>query len=237
MYLKVASTPAIQIPSPAPGGPPAASSAPAVAPGLAGFFFRPGLGSYARRRGMGVAPVTTPLAPLVPLASTLLPTNVAPYVPVAASASIQNLTSGNVQNFNPGDSWQITVTGAPNSPVTVQTQLNGAPQPVTSYGNTDQNGQLVLSGTMPASPGQWWQQWSVGGAVAGTIGYNIANPSASVVPTTATATTAATTDASVSPLSFLTDSFSIGTFSFPVWLPVAGIAAWVLMSGHKKGRR
>jgi len=182
---------------------------------------------------MGVANTLAPLVPPV----TLLPIGPAlsPVQPYPNSATIQNLTSGNAANFNQGDSWQITITGQPNSPVTVQTQLNGAPQPIASYGSTDSNGQLVLTGTMPSSPGQWWQQWSVGPAVAGTISYNIGS-AAAIVPTSSQASTTDTT-ASASPLSFLTDSFSVGSYSIPVWLPIAAVAGWLVLASGKKKRR
>ncbi len=239
MYLKVALAPSVQIPVPAPGGPPAAaSSVAASAPGLSGPARLRVPMLYHRRPGVGA--VSTPLAPVTsPI--TLLPIGPAfsPVQPYPNSVTIQNLTTGNTQNFNAGDSWQITITGQPNSAVTVQTELNGAPQPVASYGNTDSNGQLVLSGVMPTSPGQWWQQWSVGGAVAGTISYNIGLPS--VASPTSTVSSLATTTAAPATTSavpaFLTDSFTVGTLSIPVWLPIGGGVALLFMSGGKKKRR
>jgi hypothetical protein len=81
----------------------------------------------------------------------------------------------------PGDTWSITITGgAPNAAVTVSGSDPAGSYVGTSMGKTDANGNFTLSGTIDASQlGNWSEQWSVGGASAGTISFSVKSAPAS----------------------------------------------------------
>jgi hypothetical protein len=68
-------------------------------------------------------------------------------------------------NFSVGDSWQITVTGPPNSPVWISGSQNGIAFPTYQIGTTDSNGTYTTTGTMgTANIGSWYELWEVGAA-------------------------------------------------------------------------
>lgn len=89
------------------------------------------------------------------------------------TVSLLNTTAPN-QPFQVGDSWSLQINGAPNSPVTDTASQNGASLGTTSYGSTDSNGNLFLSGTFDSSTvGTWVETWSVGGISAGPISFTV----------------------------------------------------------------
>jgi hypothetical protein len=145
-------------------------------------------------------------------------------------------TTGSNSIFNPGDTFQVTITGAsPNQPIVVQSQIDGVPQPAVSYGSTDATGSATITGTIPANGGQWWEQWTVGGVAVGTISFQ--------VPGVSTTTTSTGGDFTAgSGISSITDMLaapiSIFGFSVPVWgIAAAGVGALMFFGGGKKGRR
>ena len=88
--------------------------------------------------------------------------------------SIQNTSGGSATAFNVGDGFSITVTGPPNQPVTSTAQFGAQSQGPTSFGNTNAQGQLVITGSMPASDaGSWIEEWFVGGQSAGQLSFAV----------------------------------------------------------------
>ena len=91
----------------------------------------------------------------------------------ATSATIENKTSGNTGTFAVGESWQITVKGAPNTEVYVIGGKNGE-QIKNTMGKTDSNGTFTLSGTTKSSEiGSWQESWYVGDKSAGQINFEV----------------------------------------------------------------
>jgi hypothetical protein len=104
------------------------------------------------------APVTTPMGGSYPLAVRLV-----------------NTSGGSNSSFNVGDSWQIVVTGPPNSSVTASASQNGTSLGSSTMGTIGSNGQLTLTGTFAASQvGQWTEAWQVAGQSAGSISFSVA---------------------------------------------------------------
>jgi hypothetical protein len=76
-------------------------------------------------------------------------------------------------NFSVGDTWQITVTGPPTSPVWVGGSQNGVAFGTYQIGSTDASGTFTTTGTMGAANiGAWSEYWDVGGAPVGNTVYN-----------------------------------------------------------------
>jgi len=115
---------------------------------------------------------------------------------VALSANIVNNTSGSASAFRIGDAFTVTVTGPPNSPVTVSGTQNGSAFGPISQGTTNANGVLVITGTMPEqNVGPWVEHWSVGGANAGSISFTVSGGSSNPISTPADLATLLTTAA------------------------------------------
>lgn len=105
---------------------------------------------------------------------------------VPLSVSIVNNTSGNASTFRIGDNFTVTVTGPPNSPVTLSGTQNGSPFGPVTQGTTNASGKLVVTGTMPSqNVGPWVETWSVGGASAGTISFTVSGGSSNQTSTPA----------------------------------------------------
>jgi hypothetical protein len=98
----------------------------------------------------------------------------------AVTATLQN-TSRPGQSFQVGDSWQLTVTGPANSPVSDTATQNGNSMGTTPYGSTNGSGVFTLTGAIGASQvGTWSETWSVGGVSAPAINFTVsAAPSSS----------------------------------------------------------
>jgi hypothetical protein len=93
-----------------------------------------------------------------PLASSAVPT-----------ASLTNLTHPNLTpNFAVGDTFQVTIDGAPNQAVNLTQTANGTTG--SSYmGNTDAYGNFTTTGVeQTGNIGSYTQVWSVGGVQAGS---------------------------------------------------------------------
>jgi hypothetical protein len=118
------------------------------------------------------------------------------------AASIQNLTAPG-QALEVGDSWQVTVTGAPNSPVAAAATQNGQSLGTTAYGNTNSAGVFTITGSATsAQVGNWVETWSVGGVNASPISFSVTAASGS-----SSAAGAASTSTS-NPLASLSSMFS-----------------------------
>lgn len=91
-----------------------------------------------------------------------------------------NTSGGSNSSFNVGDSWQIVVTGPPNSSVTASASQNGTSLGSSTMGTIGSNGQLTLTGTFAASQvGNWTETWQVAGQAAGSISFSVGAPSGS----------------------------------------------------------
>lgn len=121
-----------------------------------------------------------------PYAVTPIAPNTSPLTGTPSSASsyplsvrLVNNSGGSNSSFNVGDSWQIVVTGPPNSKVTASAMQNGTNAGTnTVMGTIGANGQLVLTDTFAASQvGNWTETWMVGNQSAGSISFSVASPS------------------------------------------------------------
>lgn len=93
---------------------------------------------------------------------------------IIPSASLTNVSRPG-QGFRVGDSWQLIVKGAPNSPVTDTATQNGTSLGTSPYGSTDASGTLSLSGTFTAGTvGNWSETWTVAGVKAPVINFTVA---------------------------------------------------------------
>lgn len=81
----------------------------------------------------------------------------------AVTVQLHNLTTG-VNTFNhSGDSWQLLVTGPPNSPVYIFATHDGQALAEVEIGGTDGNGNFVLNGAWgDGDVGQWAENYVVG---------------------------------------------------------------------------
>ena len=85
---------------------------------------------------------------------------------LAASVSIENTTNPSNPNFQVGNSFLVTITGAaPNATVKNCATQNGNSAGCTGYGSTNGSGGFTLPGTMSSASfeGKWVENWSVGG--------------------------------------------------------------------------
>ena len=95
----------------------------------------------------------------------------------------------NLGNVPMGAPFTLAIGGAGAvQTINVQAVINGQPQPIVSIGQTDVNGNLTLTGTMPAAAGQYVENYSIGGGGnVGSVSFIVAgasNAPASVDPTT-----------------------------------------------------
>ncbi len=109
---------------------------------------------------------------------------------IPTSASLLNTSRPSASSFQVGDSWTLTITGAPNSPVTDAASQNGQSLGTTPYGSTDGNGNFSLSGTIGSGQiGTWSETWAVGGVAAPTLNFTIVAGPSGGAPAPAIATT------------------------------------------------
>ena len=95
---------------------------------------------------------------------------------------VNNTAGGSASTFRIGDSYTVTVTGPPNSPVTVSGTQNGVAFGPSAQGNTNASGVLTVTGTMPSNnTGPWVENWSVGGVNAGSISFTVSGGSTNSV--------------------------------------------------------
>lgn len=91
------------------------------------------------------------------------------------SVTLTNLSNPGEQNFLSGDTWELQVTGPPNSSVTIWASQNGQPLGSEVLGQTDANGVFTLPGSM-SDPyiGFWVENYMVGDQVwTGTLTFNV----------------------------------------------------------------
>ena len=93
--------------------------------------------------------------------------------PIPTSVNFQN-TSRPGQSLQVGDSWKISITGMPGSPVTAASVQNGASLGTSNYGSTDSSGNFSLTGTADASTvGNWSESWAVAGVAGPTLNFTV----------------------------------------------------------------
>jgi hypothetical protein len=126
-----------------------------------------------------VPPAAAPPTAVNPLASNpsfwdvLIGSTPATSGSQGVSATMVN-TSRPGQSLQVGDSWALTVTGAPNSPVSNSATQNGTALGTTPYGSTNGAGVFTLNGTATASTvGNWSETWSVGGVNAPALNFTV----------------------------------------------------------------
>lgn len=91
----------------------------------------------------------------------------------SVSTFFQNNTHPGVA-FAAGDTWQMTLTGAPNSPVYISGTHNGQDMGKTPFGTTDASGRIVLNGTMTANEvGQWTETFWIGSEASSPVSFEV----------------------------------------------------------------
>jgi hypothetical protein len=157
----------------------------------------------------------------------------------AASVAIVN-KSRTGSSFFVGDSWELTVTGSPNRPVSATVTQGGQASSTATFGNTDSSGNLVVRGTMDASTvGTWKEMWTVGTAAAPVLSFTVAAAPAGSSSTSSTdsgAPGAPGAPASNSLTDFLSSTFDVFGFNVPYWaagLVVGGVGVMALRGGKR----
>lgn len=148
-----------------------------------------------------------------------------PPVSVPTSVQLVNVTTGQ-PNFNVGDSWKVSISGPPNSPVSVQATQNGVPSSA-NFGSTGANGNFTMNGTMAAGDvGSWVENWIVGNNAPAQISFVVSSPTPANTPLYMTQTQAGihndTNPANVN-LFQVGDSWTL-TITGPPNTPVTGSA-------------
>ncbi len=104
-------------------------------------------------------------------------TNPGPAIP--PSVVMKNLTRpGSDTQYQVGDSWQISITGTPGAAVSGSASQGGQNLGTTAFGNLNQSGQMVLTGTMTAGQvGTWVEGWTIAGnAPSITLSFSVVAP-------------------------------------------------------------
>lgn len=150
-----------------------------------------------------------------------------------------------------GDSWEISITGAPpNTPVSVTGGKTGV-QTTTVMGTTDGSGNFSISGTFtPDQVATWSEVWQVGGLRVGSlIAFTVspppnpaAPPPSSPPPAVPASSSGGGGGASLDfgplsvPLSQLSNTVQIGSWNIPYWglgLGAAGLLFLIVRSATK----
>jgi hypothetical protein len=145
---------------------------------------------------------------------------------VTPAASITNLSRPSASSFQVGDRWEIRVSGAANSPVSVTAKLPNGETSSTSYGSTDSSGSYRMNGQMAEdSIGHWVETWHVGNRDAAAISFD-------VLPAASKETPSGTSQ------DILKDILPTGDVSSWVsenkWLLIGGAAALFFVMGRGK---
>jgi len=164
----------------------------------------------------------------------------------AVSVKLVNGSGGSSSSFNVGDSWQVIVTGPPNSAVSASASQNGTSLGTSPMGTIAANGQLVLQGTFAASQvGQWTETWTVAGKNAGSVSFSVAAPGSSGGGAGGSGGSGGggngsggggsqNSSSTSNPFGFLTNTFNIGSVAIPIWAGLGVGLVGLFMLG--KGR-
>jgi len=182
------------------------------------------------------APVNAPVAAS---STATTPSAAAPsYSPHVTFAASRQGT------LQPGDVWQVSITGAqPGSQIVVKGGKGGA-QDQTVMGSADSSGSFSLTGTITADQaGSWNETWSAGGKVAGSFGFSVVVPASPSAPATGSPAPATgspaggSAPATGSAPAAGSAALSIGGFdlsSIPWWGWAGGAAALLFAFGGKR---
>lgn len=117
----------------------------------------------------------------------------------AGTLSLQN-TSRNSANFQVGDNFKLTISGAsPNQPLYVSGSQGGQSFGPSQQGQTDASGTFSLAGVMTAdSLGQWIEVWAVGSPTntTGTVSFQVVSSADTTTSGEAAGTTTGSGDSS-----------------------------------------
>lgn len=81
----------------------------------------------------------------------------------AVSVTLNDWTSGDLNNAHAGDTWQLIVTGPPNAPVYLWGTYNGAALAEQQIGTTDDSGNFTIADKWTAAHvGDWVEYYAVG---------------------------------------------------------------------------
>ena len=89
--------------------------------------------------------------------------------------TLANVTRPSASYFQPGDRYQIKVSGPPNSPVSVTVKLPSGDMSSTTYGSTDAAGNFSMVGDISVEHiGHWIETWHVAGQdVAPVLAFDV----------------------------------------------------------------
>jgi len=142
-----------------------------------------------------------------------------------SGVSLSNVTRPSASYFQPGDRYQIKVSGPPNSPVSVTVKLPSGDLSSTTYGSTDASGNFSMYGDIGVEHvGHWIETWHVGGQdVAPVLAFDVLKAPTAITPapseTSPTETTPPVVQQDGTP-------FDLSTFvSDNKWLLIGGAAA------------
>ena len=155
----------------------------------------------------------------------------------SAGAKLSFTTSRGGNTVQPGDTWQVRITGAaPNSPVSVLGVHPDGGSATASEGSTDSSGNFSMSGSFDSSMiGTWKETWSVGGQPAGSFSFTVqaaAGAASGGGSSTAGAPAGGGTSAPAS--GFWTGSAFLG---LPNWMLIGGGVAAAFAFSRSGGRR
>ena len=197
--------------------------------------------------GGSVTPGYVPIVSSGPSGTPVTPPAAgAAVVPAAGAArlSFQNLTNASTSQFQVGDKWVVSITGAvPNTQVGVSGGMNGA-MSYSVMGSTDGSGNFSKSGQITADQvGTWQETWGVGDPTKGpaqSVGFIAftVNPAATVPPVVIPPVVTppgskvpipSVVPPVVTPPAVTSSTFDLGTFLTDSM--VGGIPNWVLLAG------
>jgi hypothetical protein len=177
------------------------------------------------------APVIGPIGTTPPIGVTILPV-----------VTISNQSRPG-QPFQVGDSWLLSITGAPSQPVLASANFNGQAYGTnTPMGSTDSTGKFSTSGTFSsAQVGNWSEVWTVGGVAAASITFSVASSAAAntSAPTTANGSTStgggSATSSGACPVSFFSGESCLGGFvGTTTALVIGGVFLGLFLLGGRK---
>lgn len=93
---------------------------------------------------------------------------------VTQTVAMLNNVSRPGQPFQAGDTYQLIISGPPSSAVSGTAQQNSAASSTSSFGSTNSQGQLVITGTYGAGDvGVWSESWTAGSAAPAQLNFSI----------------------------------------------------------------
>jgi hypothetical protein len=173
---------------------------------------------------------------------TFASSGAAPSPPAGAGNARLSFTtsSGNTSSPAVGDSWTITISGAPaGASISVLGGQNGA-QNTASMGSADGSGNWSKSGSFGAGQvGSWAEQWLVNGQPIGNWNYSVVQPTPKPQPAgfpSASDTSGSNVQTGGSAPSQSGSSFSQTALGIPIWVWALGVAGAAFAFSQQGGR-